>query len=110
MTAAVSRHNAWLGRAGLVQQLEQALSPRGVKALQQNTPESHQMTRHSLDTPVKFATVHAAVSSPTPQLSQASSSACLRWSQRLQSPKSYAPVNGFEVDRGSLYCHHPAFY
>ena len=110
MTAADFRHNAWLGHAGLVQQLQQALSPRRVKALQQTSTESHLMTQHSLDTPVKFATVHAAVSSHTPQLSQAGSSACLHWSQRLQSAKSYAPVSCFELDRGSLYCHHPVFY
>ncbi len=68
------------------------------------------MTPHSLHTPVKFATVHAAVSSHTPQLSQASSSACLQWSQRLQPAKSYAPVNGYEVDQGSLCGHHPVFF
>ncbi|KAL0037154.1 hypothetical protein WJX79_002909 [Trebouxia sp. C0005] len=57
--------------SGLVQQLQQAMSPRRVSALQQTSTESHLVTQHSLNAPIKFATVQAAVSSHTPQLSQA---------------------------------------
>ena len=55
--------------AGLVQQLQQAMATMNDNELQPKPPSSTQLT---LDLPVKFATVHAAVSSQTPQLTQAS--------------------------------------
>lgn len=55
--------------AGLVQQLQRAMATMKDSKLQPKTPLSTQLT---LDLPVKFATVHAAVSSHTPQLNQAS--------------------------------------
>ena len=55
--------------AGLVQQLQQAMATIKDNELQAKPPLSAQLT---LDLPVNFATVHAAVSSHTPQLTQAS--------------------------------------